>query len=141
MRKRAGEIKDDIRSLDQRIWGLKESIKDEFDDPAYQQLAYRLHAIFIHRGSAGFGHYWVYIRDFQRNKWLKYNDEYVTEEEDFDIAKICAAEGTPAATPYFCVYVREGMEDDLVQSLHRCPAEDVEMGGATQVIEGIEVQG
>lgn len=140
MRSRASELKETLKGIDQRIWGLKESIKDEFDGSQYQRLAYRLHAIFIHRGSAGFGHYWIYIRDFRRNLWLKYNDEYVSQETDFDLAKVCAPEGSPAATPYFCVYVKESMENELVESLHRQPAEDIEMAEATQVIEGVELQ-
>lgn len=140
LRLRGKELRDRLRDLDTRISGLRLSIEHEFED--YEQHAYRLHAIFIHRGFAGAGHYWIYIRDFQRNKWLKYNDEYVTEETDFRLEDIYKTDTSPAPTPYFLVYVKEGMEDDLVQSLCRHPANgsaDVRMVDATQVIEGIEV--
>lgn len=33
-------------------------------------------------GSASFGHYWIYIYDFQRKLFRKYNDGYVTEVAD-----------------------------------------------------------
>ncbi|KAI9598497.1 hypothetical protein BDF19DRAFT_432702 [Syncephalis fuscata] len=44
-----------------------------------EQVEYRLHAVFMHRGQASYGHYWIYIYDWEGQRWLKYNDDVVTE--------------------------------------------------------------
>lgn len=130
-----------LSSLETRISGLKMSIKDQFD--GMEEYAYRLYALFMHRGSAGAGHYWIYIRDFERGMWLNYNDEHVNEEPDPNkiLVQEDGSRGRPA-TPYFLVYVRDGIQNQLVQTLCRnIPSADVEMtGGEPQVIEGIEVK-
>ncbi|KAJ3197546.1 ubiquitin-specific protease ubp2 [Irineochytrium annulatum] len=41
--------------------------------------SYELHAVFGHQGVAQHGHYWIYIRDHAKKKWLKYNDSTVSE--------------------------------------------------------------
>jgi ubiquitin C-terminal hydrolase len=56
---------------------MKSKIKVQYDD--YQQLAYRLHAVFIHQGQANYGHYWIYIYDHKNTQWWKYNDSLVTK--------------------------------------------------------------
>ncbi|KAF2096480.1 cysteine proteinase, partial [Rhizodiscina lignyota] len=142
---RSDEVAKELKELETRISGLKMSIKDQFD--GMEDQAYRLHALFIHRGSAGAGHYWIYIRDFKRGIWMTYNDERVTEETD--LTKIFEQEDytrVHPATPYFVVYVKDGLQDELVDSLCRiipgASAQDVDMmGGEAQVIEGIEVKG
>ncbi|KAK0673719.1 hypothetical protein QBC41DRAFT_241300 [Cercophora samala] len=67
-------------------------------------VEYRLHAVFCHRGSTGFGHYWVWIKDFERGVWRKYNDNIVTihSEEEFRRDAGCAPE------PCWAAYVRAG---------------------------------
>ena len=38
----------------------------------YRDHGYRLHAIFVHRGGTGSGHYLIYIKDFQNGTWREY---------------------------------------------------------------------
>lgn len=40
---------------------------------------YELFAIFVHRGSATGGHYFAYIKDFDKDKWFEFNDSTVSE--------------------------------------------------------------
>lgn len=87
---------------------------------------YRLHAAFFHRGTAGFGHYWIYIFDTVKEIWRKYNDEYVTDITDINEIFASPPESEPAykgtgipANPYFLVYVRDDQKDHLVQAVHR----------------------
>jgi hypothetical protein len=78
---------------------------------------YRLHAAFFHRGTAGFGHYWIYIFD---------TDDYVTEVTDINEIFARPPEAEPgykgtgiSANPYFLVYVRDDEKDHLVEAVHR----------------------
>lgn len=87
---------------------------------------YRLHAAFFHRGTAGFGHYWIYIYDTKKESWRKYNDGYVSEVTDINEIFACPPEAEPTykgtgnpANPYFLVYVRDDKKDDLVEAVHR----------------------
>ena len=41
-------------------------------------LNYDLYAILVHAGQAAGGHYYAYIRDFEKNQWFKFNDAEVT---------------------------------------------------------------
>ena len=90
--------------------------------------------MFIHRGYHNSGHYWIYIYDFANELWRKYNDGYVTEVKD--IKEIFVPEpGDRPATPYFLVYVKDELREQLVDSVCRDAAleeppketEDVEM--------------
>lgn len=84
----------------------------------YQKLPYRLYAVFVHHGSVSFGHYWIYIYDFRKEVWRKYNDEYVTEVRNLDeIFKDNHPSNPP--TPYFLVYINEQMKDRLVDPVCR----------------------
>lgn len=87
---------------------------------------YRLHAAFFHRGTAGFGHYWIYIYDTNKEIWRKYNDGYVSEVTDINEIFACPPEAEPnykghsyPANPYFLVYVRDDEKDHLVEAVHR----------------------
>lgn len=81
--------KEAIEQLQQRIRRQYEDLTD---------IAYRLHAVFIHQGKksqvrwwhedtkskclagqANYGHYWVYIYNHQKEQWWKYNDSLVTK--------------------------------------------------------------
>ncbi|KAH3762718.1 5-methyltetrahydropteroyltriglutamate--homocysteine S-methyltransferase [Pelomyxa schiedti] len=48
---------------------------------------YELYAILIHRGSALGGHYYAYIKAFDKNKWFEFNDSTVVEISFDDIEK------------------------------------------------------
>ncbi|KAK4198831.1 hypothetical protein QBC40DRAFT_341004 [Triangularia verruculosa] len=93
-------------SEEQKLRAEREAI---LNDPKLK-MEYRLHAVFCHRGSTGAGHYWAWIKDFERGVWRKYNDTTVTlfTEEEFRREVGCASE------PCWAAYVRAGKEKELV---------------------------
>ncbi|CAG8539607.1 3334_t:CDS:2, partial [Diversispora eburnea] len=88
-----------INEYEGRINSLRYSLNTQYNH--LTECKYLLHAVFIHSGQANFGHYWIYIYDFEKNRWLKYNDSYVDENEVF------ADTTGSSANPYCMVYVRE----------------------------------
>ncbi|KAK0721534.1 hypothetical protein B0T21DRAFT_54104 [Apiosordaria backusii] len=112
-------------------------------DGRLQKLEYRLHAVFCHRGGANAGHYWVWIRDFERGVWRKYNDATVTVSTEEEFRREV---GDDAEEPCLAAYVRAGRERGLVsvplrkgvekeaveakvrELMSRQKGEDVEMG-------------
>ena len=112
----------ELDSLEERTRDLSQQIETNFTD--LRKHAYCLHAAFFHRGTDASGHYWVYIYDFKKEIWRKYNDGYVTEIKDTNEifrtptdAQQNTYSGPP--NPYVLVYVRSDLKDDLVQSVHR----------------------
>lgn len=107
-----------VPAVEEEIQSTKATISGQFDNPRFKTLPYRLYAVFIHRGSVNFGHYWIYIFDFTRNIWRKYNDTYVTEVSD--TAEIFGSkdERNPP-TPYFLVYVHDEKKDILANPVCR----------------------
>ncbi|KZF24550.1 cysteine proteinase [Xylona heveae TC161] len=112
---RAAAIQQELTSMEQRSKDLRTQISSQYTD--LRKLRYRLHSVFIHRGSVSFGHYWIYIYDFKQQLWRKYNDGYVTEVKD--PKEIFYQESQNPATPYFLVYVRDEDKDDLVDAVCR----------------------
>ncbi|KAL5340525.1 hypothetical protein BJX70DRAFT_361255 [Aspergillus crustosus] len=107
---------DELKHLDQEIKNTQTLITSQFVDSKH--LPYRLYAVFVHHGSVEFGHYYIYIYDFERNVWRKYNDTYVTEVRDLDeIFKSQDRHNPP--TPYFLVYVNDRIKDRLVSPVSR----------------------
>jgi ubiquitin carboxyl-terminal hydrolase 25/28 len=91
-------------------------ISNSFNE--YTKLAYRLYAVFIHQGSVEFGHYYIYIYDFKKDVWRKYNDNDITEVKDTaEIFRNPNRANPP--TPYFLVYVNAAMKDRLVEPVCR----------------------
>ena len=39
---------------------------------------YLLHSVLVHSGDSHGGHYFVFVKDFKRNKWFKFDDTRVT---------------------------------------------------------------
>ncbi|KAK9457645.1 hypothetical protein V1511DRAFT_494192 [Dipodascopsis uninucleata] len=120
------KIQLELPKIDSRIEELSALLKGQFSN--LRNLGYRIHSVFIHRGQATFGHYWIYIYDFDSGIFRKYNDERVTEVADEEVlpfssdefAKLNSANfDVSAATPYFLVFVREDLKDDLMESVKR----------------------
>ena len=103
-----------LLDIDSRLEVLRASVANQFT--SYTKIGYTIFAIFIHRGEASYGHYWVYIRDPQRNIFRKYNDETVSEVPFSEVFNF--AEGN-TATPYYIVYVKDELENDYVDPLKR----------------------
>lgn len=111
-----GLFTDNLAAIDARIKDLSSSISSQFVD--LQNLPYRLQSVFIHVGSATFGHYWIYIRDFEKNMWRKYNDESVSAVTD--VSQIFDQDPSDRPpTPYFLVYVKDELKDQLVNPVCR----------------------
>ncbi|KAK9452222.1 uncharacterized protein V1518DRAFT_410664 [Limtongia smithiae] len=117
-------------ALEARIAELESKIAAQFAD--LRTLAYTVHAVFIHRGQATYGHYWIYIYDVAANVFRQYNDGRVSEcSEDEVMAtagdagavarmKASAGAGTVSeATPYFLVFVRQDQTQELVEAVCR----------------------
>ncbi|KAJ6149237.1 Peptidase C19 ubiquitin carboxyl-terminal hydrolase 2 [Penicillium samsonianum] len=112
----AHKAETDLQAVDQEIKDTQTMISSQFAD--FHNLPYRLYAVFVHHGSVSFGHYYIYIFDFDKKIWRKYNDEYVTEVQNVDeIFKNDSTSNPP--TPYFLVYVNDSMKDRLANPVCR----------------------
>ena len=79
-----GDLRQKILVTKEKIAFLKSEIIGIFDE--YQDQPYNLYGIFMHEGGANFGHYWHYLWDDAKKRWIKYNDSKVSvvgEEEVF----------------------------------------------------------
>ncbi|KAJ2160825.1 ubiquitin-specific protease ubp2 [Coemansia sp. RSA 552] len=90
---------------------IQEQLEKIYNDVPADDMAYTLHAVFIHSGqSPEFGHYWVYVRDYDREKgvvrWLNFNDSHVLTADPSDIFRDAPKPGQEYANPYYLMYVR-----------------------------------
>lgn len=142
----------DVKS---RIADLDQQMKDSFTDAIFRKEEYKLHAAFFHRGSAGSGHYWIYIFDHVNEIWRKYNDDIVTQVSNLqEIFGNPRDQGNPfystvpnsnPPNPYFLVYVRSdhlkstNEEQPIVETVKREPIaipEDIQPNPQIQVTNG-----
>ncbi len=125
LEERISEVSTELDEISKQIDVLKKSLREQFMD--MREHEYKLHSVFIHRGEAGGGHYWVYIYDFEHDIWREYNDDHVTEVRDR--RRIFDQTGGAFGTPYYLVYVQTKKLKDLVDVVCReiqqqLPAED-----------------
>jgi ubiquitin carboxyl-terminal hydrolase 25 len=114
----------ELQDIMSRCKDLSTNINSQFADSAFRRHAYRLHAAFFHHGTASSGHYWIYIYDFRREMWLKYNDTRVEEVKDTNEIFRRPSEAefgqwNGPSNPYYLVYVRDEDKDKLVESVCR----------------------
>ena len=146
---RRAEIVRELDAITEEITNLKKKLQDQFTD--MREHRYRLQAVFIHRGTSTYGHYWIYIYDFERDIWREYNDERVSVVNDRkQIFEQTSANGP---TPYYLVYVKDQVKDELVDAVCREIVEEepevlalamneennVEMENSTQHIEDVSL--
>jgi ubiquitin carboxyl-terminal hydrolase 25/28 len=142
LRGKARELEKEAEILDGRMKEIDSQIDTIFQD--CKDHPYRLHAVFMHRGSSTGGHYWIYIYDSQNKIWRNYNDERVEEAE---VKNVFEQEGRATSTGV--VFVQEDRVAELTEAVHRKPDvpsapedDDVDMKDADpnelQVIDGIE---
>ncbi|KAK6346030.1 ubiquitin-specific protease ubp2 [Orbilia blumenaviensis] len=99
-------IKAEMNYINDRIKELQGSLNQQFTD--LRKYGYRIHSIFMHRGSANFGHYWIYIYDHYNKIWRNYNDTTVSKAVDEEeIFRGKNKDSGMDGGPYFLVYVRE----------------------------------
>lgn len=96
-------VSDDNQNTSEMITDQISNLKEELDKNMYD---YELFSIMIHSGSATGGHYYAYIKDFEKDQWYNFNDEKVTKLDRQDIYK---AFGTSysmysSATAYMLLY-------------------------------------
>ncbi|NWT60482.1 UBP28 hydrolase, partial [Erythrocercus mccallii] len=110
------EIEQDVQDLKESIAGINLSIEQMYCDPLLQQVPYCLHAVLVHEGQANAGHYWAFIYDQPRKRWLKYNDILVTESSWEELERESFG-GLRNASAYCLMYIsdqvsRVGADED-----------------------------
>ncbi|NXI19388.1 UBP28 hydrolase, partial [Irena cyanogastra] len=110
------EIEQDVQDLKESIARINLSIEQMYCDPLLQQVPYRLHAVLVHEGQANAGHYWAFIYDQPRKRWLKYNDISVTESSWEELERESFG-GLRNASAYCLMYIsdqvsRVGADED-----------------------------
>lgn len=95
----------EIHDIKNEIAQLEHELESQYSGEEYKKIGYDLVALFMHRGLANYGHYWIYIRDPVKGIYRKYNDEIVTEVAREDVLNF--EEGN-RDTPYFLVFAKEG---------------------------------
>jgi hypothetical protein len=83
---RSDEIEVDPEKMDSLLENvnLKELVEQR------GEWIYELYAVLVHSGAISGGHYYVYIKDIETNKWWNFNDSYVDE---ITVAKVLQASG------------------------------------------------
>ncbi|PIA17951.1 cysteine proteinase [Coemansia reversa NRRL 1564] len=112
-------LKDARLQWEQELKETRTQLENIYNDVPIDDMAYTLHAVFIHSGATPeFGHYWVYVRDFDKEKnltrWLKFNDSHVSVVDPTDIFRDAPRPGEELANPYYLVYVRTSEMDAMV---------------------------
>lgn len=107
------ELEQQLRSCEAKERDLSWKLGHLFDENIAHE--YRLHSVFIHRGEASHGHYWVYIYDFTMGRWMKYNDEEVSVVPKEEVFKDRVGSNE---NPYMLSYVKAD-KLELVSSLER----------------------
>jgi ubiquitin carboxyl-terminal hydrolase 25/28 len=114
---RAKNLVKELDAMDPQIAQLETEIDTVFRD--CQSIPYRLHAVFIHRGDAKGGHYWIYIYDFQNNIWRKYNDEEVDDVEESEV--LAKQEDKRPYVSTGMVYIRADLVEEVTEAVCRRP--------------------
>ncbi|GME89809.1 unnamed protein product [[Candida] boidinii] len=107
------KIDEELKNINNEIQSLETKIYTQFDQ--FTKIGYSIFAIFIHRGQASYGHYWIYIKDPVRNVYRKYNDEIVSE---VTLEEVLNFQEGNTATPYYLVFVKEDL-DEFINPLNR----------------------
>lgn len=109
----AKRIDEEIKATEQTIRDLKVKVESLWSDE--RRVEYVLASVFMHRGEANHGHYFLNQRRLpteegaSASKWFKYNDNVVTETSVSDVLK-----DTTGATPYLVSYVRKDIQDQTM---------------------------
>ncbi|XP_054717364.1 ubiquitin carboxyl-terminal hydrolase 25-like [Uloborus diversus] len=100
------EIEINVKSLQDNIAMIDNTIKEIYNNPFLQQKPYRLHAVLVHEGQAASGHYWAYVFSPRKKLWLKFNDVTVSEAKWSELQKDSLG-GHNYASAYCLLYVDE----------------------------------
>ncbi|KAI1333760.1 hypothetical protein F5Y15DRAFT_326886 [Xylariaceae sp. FL0016] len=119
------------------LYHLRQIEEESFAD--MKQQRYRLHAVICHGGGMNAGHYWVWVRDFQRNVWYKYNDSLVTE--DTRESQQVLDELNQNGDPYYVAYVRDEMKNDIVEVPQRSWAGNSDAPSGDRDVDMLAIEG
>jgi ubiquitin carboxyl-terminal hydrolase 25 len=133
LRERSHALRKETDILDGQMKELDLQIASIFED--CRDHPYRLHAVFMHRGSAGGGHYWIYIYDFQNNIWRDYNDERVEEAE---VRKVFEQDGKATSTGV--VFIDAARVDELTEAVCRQPEPSPETSNEVKEVEMEDIE-
>ena len=97
-------------NMSEQVRELEEALEHNFDE-SDRGDPYRLHAVICHRGGMTSGHYWVWIHDFEKKVWRKYNDDVVQENPDTEAV---LKELSSSGEPYYLCYVKDDIKDAFV---------------------------
>ena len=101
LRDEAKLLREQVQQAKDEIETLKTEMASIWADE--HRFAYRLVAVFMHRGEASHGHYFLNLRGGGPDaKWFKYNDSAVSETSLDQVLR-----DRSGATPYLVTYVRE----------------------------------
>lgn len=78
---------------------------------------YELHAIWVHQGIAGSGHYWAYLRDWHSDRWIRFDDAIVSFVSWEDVHAAATGQAGSNTGAYVLVYMAKELGD--VQSRSR----------------------
>ncbi|BFZ25736.1 hypothetical protein BsWGS_28775 [Bradybaena similaris] len=98
------EVEADVRELQRNIAGLVGKLDRMYSEDRMKKFPYDLHAVLVHEGQAVSGHYWAFIYDDRRGKWLKFNDITVSESSLEEMHKESVG-GYHNASAYCLMYV------------------------------------
>ncbi|RFU24568.1 hypothetical protein B7463_g11765, partial [Scytalidium lignicola] len=126
LEQRIAEVNQELADIELEMTQLNRKLNEQFT--SMRQYEYKLQTVFIHRGEAGGGHYWIYVYDFEHDVWREYNDEYVTVVKD----RRRIFDNQPSGgTPYYLAYVRNQDKNELVNAVSR-EVHEVQMTDVTQ---------
>ncbi|XP_059179737.1 ubiquitin carboxyl-terminal hydrolase 25-like [Physella acuta] len=123
------EVETDVRELQRNISVLEGKLDGMYSDEYMMKYPYHLHAVLVHEGQAVSGHYWSFIYDDGRGRWLKFNDITVSESSLEEMHKESVG-GFHNASAYCLMYVDKSRLDtgqgdsiNLIQTLPSLPTD------------------
>merc|ERR1712150_14557 len=109
------EATSDMSYLEESIKGINQQLESMYDEEELKCLEYQLHAVMVHEGSIDSGHYWTYVHDRNRQTWLKFNDNTVSEVLWDELLKESIG-GHSKTSAYSLVYIDASKSDILLKT-------------------------
>jgi ubiquitin carboxyl-terminal hydrolase 25/28 len=106
----ANRVEEEVKEAQKEILALKSSVEELWKDET--RMEYILTSVFMHRGEASHGHYFLNQRKLTpqdhepSSTWYKYNDQTVTEVTWSDVHR-----DQSGATPYLLCWIRRDKLD------------------------------
>lgn len=104
------EIQNKLEANENRLKKLNKKLEKIYI--YFTNQKYCLSSILVHEGVAISGHYFAYIKDYDRlepYQWRKYNDIYVTNVSEEEVKKISEGYNDTNASAYCLIYVKEDL--------------------------------